>query len=162
MGPEVTDAGGREERVAGGVGGDVGVGVAVETALTRPVQARDPQLAIRPLRGEGVHVELWTFEEGKSWDAGNLLGPCIDTDGLVDLTGEVIAPGELFASGEGDFSIRDNDFFQGGPRTNIWGETLSAEVSGSDGDYSYTFVGKNQARGGEYVKGAARFHLRAL
>ena len=117
---------------------------------------------LRALGSATVPVELWTFEEGKSWDAGNLLGPCIDTDGVVDLTGEAIAPGELLASGEGDFLIRDNDFFQGGPRTNIWGETLSAEVSGPDGDYSYTFVGKNQARGGEYVKGAARFHLRAL
>ena len=43
--PEVTDAGRREERVAGGVGGDVGVGVAVEAALAGPEQPGDPQLA---------------------------------------------------------------------------------------------------------------------
>ena len=47
--PEVPDAGGREERVARGVGGDVGVGVPVEPALARPVQAGHPQLAPGPL-----------------------------------------------------------------------------------------------------------------
>ena len=47
---EVADAGGREERVAGGVGRDVGVGVAVEPALAGPVQAGDPELARRSPR----------------------------------------------------------------------------------------------------------------
>ena len=46
--PEVTDAGRREQRVAGGVRGDVGVGVAVEPALPGPVQPGDPQLAPGP------------------------------------------------------------------------------------------------------------------
>ena len=55
--PEVADAGRREERVAGGVRGDVGVGVAVEPALPGPEQAGDPQLAPGPVAGERVHVD---------------------------------------------------------------------------------------------------------
>ena len=55
--PEVADAGRREQRVAGGVRGDVGVGVAVEPALPGPEQPGHPQLAPATLGGEGVHVD---------------------------------------------------------------------------------------------------------
>ena len=46
MGPEVAEAGGREERVAAGVGGDVAVGVALgPERLALPEQARRPSRA---------------------------------------------------------------------------------------------------------------------
>ena len=54
VGAEVAETGGGEERVAGGVRGDVAVGVPGEpVALALPEQARAPQLAALL---EGVHV----------------------------------------------------------------------------------------------------------
>ena len=109
-----------------------------------------------------VPGELWTFEEGKSAIEGNLVAPCIDTDGLLDGTSTAIGAGELIAAGEATWSFKDNDGEGAGPRTNVWGDRITASLSGPGGDYSYTVVFKNQARGGEYLKGSATFTLRAL
>src|SRR5690606_5106005 len=54
---EVTEPRRGEQGVGCGVGGDVGVGVPLETALAGPVQAREPQLALGALGGEGVDVD---------------------------------------------------------------------------------------------------------
>lgn len=107
-----------------------------------------------------VPVELWTFEEGKSPSLGNIWSPCIDTDGLMDGTDTAIAAGELFAEGTGQWSFKDNDAQASGPRANIWGDRITALVSGPTGDYSYTVVFKNQIRDFEYVKGSATFSLK--
>src|SRR5690606_24456620 len=53
---EVADPGGGEQGVAGGVAGDVGVGVPLQRPLALPAQARDPQVARGVLGGGGVHV----------------------------------------------------------------------------------------------------------
>src|SRR5699024_1575530 len=53
---EVADPGRGEERIAGRMAGDVGIGVAGEPGLTLPEQPGDPQLATGLRRGEGVHV----------------------------------------------------------------------------------------------------------
>ena len=108
-----------------------------------------------------VPGELWTFEEGKSAIEGNIVAPCIDTDGLLDGTTTTIGAGELFAAGEATWSFKDNDADGIGPRTNVWGDRIVASLSGPGGDYTYTVVFKNQGRDGEYLKGSASFTLRA-
>ena len=55
--PEVTDAGGREQGIAGGMGRDVRIGVPVEPPLTRPVQAGDPQLAVGSFGSQRMDVD---------------------------------------------------------------------------------------------------------
>ena len=107
-----------------------------------------------------VPIELWTFEAGKSPSLENLWGACIDTDGLLDGTNDALAPGELFAAGTATWSAKDNDLQASGPRTNIWGDRIAASVAGPTGDYSYSAAVKNQARGGEYVKGSGSFSLK--
>jgi hypothetical protein len=107
-----------------------------------------------------VPIELWTFEEDKSPSLDNLWFPCIDTDGLLDGTDEVIDAGELFAAGTAKWSGKDNDLEGSGPRTNIWGDRIAATLSGPTGDYSYIVVFKNQGRDLEYLKGSANFTLK--
>src|SRR5690606_4971911 len=55
-GAEVPEAGGGEEGVARGVGGDVAVGVPPEADLTRPLEAGDEQRSVAARGGEGVDV----------------------------------------------------------------------------------------------------------
>jgi hypothetical protein len=106
-----------------------------------------------------VPVELWTFEGGKSWAAGNLVQPCVDTDGIVDGTAEVTAPGKLFAEGDGTVKGKDNDAYGTGPRTNIWGERLAASLSGPGGKYTHRMAQTNQGRPDGYIKGWWHFSL---
>jgi len=107
-----------------------------------------------------VPVELWTFEEGKSTAQENLVGPCIDTDGLMDLTDTPVASGELFAAGQGSWVFKDNDAFGTGPRSNVWGDRLTADLSGPGGSYRYSLALTNHTVRGEY-SGSASFTLRA-
>ncbi|WP_392544190.1 hypothetical protein [Oryzobacter telluris] len=109
-----------------------------------------------------VPVELWTFEEGKSPQAGNLFGPCFDTDGLVDGTSDPIEPGSMLASGTGTWTYLDNDWSGSGPRSNPFGDRIVASLSGDGGDYSYTVQLKNLVVRGEYARGWDSFRLRAL
>jgi hypothetical protein len=106
-----------------------------------------------------VPVELWTFEAGKSWAAGNLVSPCVDTDGIVDLTSTRVAPGGLLASGTGTYTLRDNSLTGEGQRTNVWSESLSADLTGSGSGWWFTYTQSNQARHGEYLKGSTTFRL---
>lgn len=147
------------------VGGQVGDPPEFPVALgaTQPVAtAKDVGGGNVRFSFEGtVPVELWTFEEGKSPAEGNIIAPCIDTDGLLDGTSTPIGAGELFAAGEGTWTFKDNDAEGAGPRTNVWGDRIVASLSGPGGDYTYTVVFKNQGRDGEYLKGSASFTLHA-
>jgi hypothetical protein len=116
---------------------------------------------LRAMGSATVPVELWTFEAGKSWAAGNLVSPCLDTDGVDDTTGAGITSGALLAAGSGLYALKDNDWAGTGPRTNVWSEALTAAVTGGSVDYTYTFDQKNMQREGEYLKGADRFTLKA-
>jgi hypothetical protein len=106
-----------------------------------------------------VPVELWTFEGGKSRAAGNLVAPCVDTDGLVDGSNSQTKPGELFAAGPGTLESKDNDANGTGPRTNIWGDRLTASLSGPGGNYTYRMAHTNQGRPDDYIKGWDHFSL---
>ena len=106
-----------------------------------------------------VPVELWTFEGGKSSAADNLVQPCVDTDGIVDGTDEGTKPGELLAAGEGTLTSKDNDANGTGPRTNIWGDRLTASLSGPEGQYTYRATQTNQGRPDNYIKGWSHFSL---
>jgi hypothetical protein len=105
-----------------------------------------------------VPVELWTFEEGKSPALENLVAPCIDTDGVDDLTGDPLEPGAFVAGGSGSWSAHDNDAFGTGTRTNVWSDRIHADLSGPGGDYRYQGRLWNQDRRGEY-RGTAQFLL---
>jgi len=109
---------------------------------------------------ESVPVELWTFEGGKSAAEGNLVAPCLDTDGIVDPTAIPVASGELFATGWGTWSVKDNDQFGTGPRSNVWGDRITAALSGPGDDYRYSAVFTNHVVRGEYT-GSATFTLRS-
>lgn len=106
-----------------------------------------------------VPLELWTFEVGKSAAEGNLIAPCIDTDGILDLTTTQIGGAALFASGAGSWSFKDNDATGAGPRSNVWGDRISASLSGPGGEYTYGIVFTNHVVRGEYT-GSASFTLR--
>ncbi|WP_377645041.1 hypothetical protein [Oryzobacter terrae] len=148
------------------VGGEVGDPPEFPLALAdEPVTFFVHELGPGNLRATAttvVGVDLWTFEAGKSTTAGNLVAPCIDTDGLLDGTAVPIAAGTLFASGEGTWSMKDNDWEGAGPRANVWGDLLSARLSGPGGDYSYSIQLKNLARPQEYLRGASSYRLRPL
>lgn len=109
-----------------------------------------------------VPVSLWTFEDGKSWAAGNLVGPCLDTDGLVDGTTETVAAGAFQGAGTGWWGLKDNDWAGAGPRANVWGDRLTARLSGPAGELSYAVDLKNLAKSGEYLRGSSAFRLRVL
>ena len=99
-----------------------------------------------------VAVELWEFEPGKTSDAAGY-GACIDTDGLDDETGNPLDesgnPFEptLFASGTGTWSGKDNDRFGAGPRSNVWGDTLAATLTGDSGTTSLRFKAQHHSQG---------------
>jgi hypothetical protein len=102
-----------------------------------------------------VPVEVWTFEVGKSTAAGNLFGPCLDTDGLDDATREPLeSAGMLQAAGSGMWAGADNDAFGTGPRSNVWGTMLDAELSGPDGGYRLKANESNHSIDGEYKAGS--------
>jgi hypothetical protein len=105
-----------------------------------------------------VPVEVWTFEEGTSSALQNLIAPCVDTDGIDDLTGETLEPGALLTEGNGSWSAQDNDAFGTGTRTNVWSDRIHADLSGPGGDYRYQGRIWNQDRRGEY-RGTAQFLL---
>ena len=107
-----------------------------------------------------VPVELWTFESGKSARDDSLVAPCIDTDGVLDLTATVVGGAALLAAGQGTWSFKDNDAEGAGPRSNVWTDRLTADLSGPGGDYRYALVVANHLVRGEY-SGSARFTLRA-
>jgi hypothetical protein len=132
-------------------------------AASVPVDVTVQEVADGNLRASGsatVPVELWRFEEGKSWAEGNLTGPCLDTDGLVDLTAIPVPPGTRLAAGAGSYTLKDNDWAGTGPRTNVWSESLAASVAGPSGAWTYTFTQRNRGRGGEYLAGASTFRLK--
>lgn len=106
-----------------------------------------------------VPVQLWTFEGGKSYAEGNLVQPCVDTDGIVDGSDQVTEPGQLLAEGEGTLTSKDNDANGTGPRTNIWGDRLTASLSGPGGKYTYRMAQTNQGRPDNYIKGWSHFSL---
>ena len=107
-----------------------------------------------------VPVEMWTFEAGKSTTLGNLVAPCVDTDGIDDATGGPVAAGQFFAAGDGTWAFKDNDAEGTGPRSNVWGDRISASVSGPGGDHVWTATFKNHTVRGEY-SGTATFTLRS-
>lgn len=86
-----------------------------------------------------VPVELWEFEPGKTTDAAGA-GACIDTDGLHDETRKPLAfKPTLFAKGMGTYSGKDNDRFGAGPRSNVFGDTVRATLTGPSGTTSLMF-----------------------
>jgi len=92
-----------------------------------------------------VPIELWTFEGGKGRD--NIgVGACTDTDGVLDGSATPVAPSSMFAAGSGKWTFKDNDEFGDGPRSNVWGDTIRANVSGPTGEYAYTIVFRNHTQ----------------
>lgn len=86
-----------------------------------------------------VPVELWEFEPGKTTDAPGV-GACIDTDGLDDESGESLGfQPTLFGEATGTFSGKDNDLFGDGPRSNVFGDTVRAKLTGPSGTTSLMF-----------------------
>jgi hypothetical protein len=107
---------------------------------------------------QAVPVELWTFETGKTW--GNLFSPCLDTDGFDDATGQPLEEaGALVASGTGTWVGYDNDRFGTGPRSNVWGSRLMADLSGPNGEWKLSAHESNHSIDGEYKAGGIWFLL---
>ena len=94
-----------------------------------------------------VPVELWAFEPGKTSDAAGY-GPCTDTDGKDDATGDSLGfTPTLFASGPGTWNGKDNDFFGAGPRSNVWGGVVSATLTGPTGTTALRFSFRQHTQG---------------
>ena len=94
-----------------------------------------------------VPVALWDFEPGKTSDAPGF-GPCTDTDGLDDATGQPLGfEPTQFAEGLGTWSGKDNDAFGVGPRSNVWGDTLVATLTGDSGTTSLRFKSRWHTQG---------------
>jgi len=84
-----------------------------------------------------VPVELWTFEGGKS-AANMMVGPCTDTDGIVDGTTQPTTAGVLFASGYGRWTFSDSDLTGAGPRMDIYSFKMHASLMSPSGtSYRY-------------------------